>query len=167
MRKISVLFFLLIFSGSLFSQKFGYMNSTALLSELPEVKAANANLEALQGQLQKKGQQMYQDLMAKAKALEAKEKSGEVAPKVLQDEAAKLETEKQGLMKYEQEMSQQVQEKRDSIFEPILTKVNDAIKAICKEQGYTFIFDQSTGVVLYGDEASDVTKLVKAKLGMP
>jgi len=41
-------------------------------------------------------------------------------------------------------------------------------KDVAKENGYTYIFDTSPGigVVLYADESTDVTALVKAKLGM-
>ena len=34
------------------AQKFGFVNSTALIAELPEVKQADATIEALQKQLQ-------------------------------------------------------------------------------------------------------------------
>ena len=46
--KFFTLAFLLIFTSPAFAQKFGYLNSQALLSELPEVKQADANLQALQ-----------------------------------------------------------------------------------------------------------------------
>ena len=43
--------------------------------------------------------------------------------------------------------------------------VRDAIEAVGKEQGFTYIFDTSTGVTLYNG-GEDVTDLVKTKLGM-
>ena len=39
--------------NTLSAQKFGYLNSQAILAELPEVKQSEAELEALQKQLQK------------------------------------------------------------------------------------------------------------------
>ena len=36
------------------AQKFGYVNSQAILAEMPEMKAAESNLEGLQKHLQKK-----------------------------------------------------------------------------------------------------------------
>jgi len=62
------------------AQKFGYINSQALLSEIPEVKAADANLQAFQSQLEKKGQQMVQELETKYRELQKKEQSGEISP---------------------------------------------------------------------------------------
>ena len=67
--KFFTLAFLLIFTSPAFAQKFGYLNSQALLSELPEVKQADANLQALQAQLEKKGQQMVSELENKYKDL--------------------------------------------------------------------------------------------------
>jgi Skp family chaperone for outer membrane proteins len=50
--------------------------------------------------------------------------------------------------------------------QPILDKVNAAIKAVAEEHGYQFIFDAQSGVILYADESADITALVKAKLNM-
>jgi outer membrane protein len=45
-----------------------------------------------------------------------------------------------------------------------LNEVNDAIKAVAKENGYQFIFEKKT--LLYYEDAMDVGVLVKAKLKM-
>jgi len=52
------------------------------------------------------------------------------------------------------------------LLQPIYDKVNTAIKAVAEEEGYAFIFDGSTQVLLYADETTDVSSKVKAKLGM-
>lgn len=57
--KINILYLTVCIFGcfltTISAQKFGYLNSQALLAELPEVKQADANLQALQTQLEKKG----------------------------------------------------------------------------------------------------------------
>ena len=57
--------------------------------------------------------------------------------------------------------------KREELYKPILERVNAAMQAVAKENGYLLVFDTSTNVLLYADEALDVTNLVKAKLGLP
>ncbi|MEO0734269.1 MAG: OmpH family outer membrane protein [Bacteroidota bacterium] len=146
------------------AQKFGYVNSAAILAELPAVKAAESNLEAMQKQLQKKGQAMVQSFQQDYAALEQKQKSGEMAPKQVQEEAGKLEARQQEIAQFEQDMMAQIQTKRNELLEPIYKSVNDAIAAVAKEKGYQFIFDQQ--VLLYGEEAADVSADVKAKLGL-
>ena len=91
--KINHILFAILFTGlslSIQAQKFGYLNSQVLLAELPEVKAADAEIQALQTQLEKKGQMMVQELENKYKELQRKEQSGEISPKALEDEAKKL-----------------------------------------------------------------------------
>jgi len=146
------------------AQKFGYINSAAVLAELPEVQQMRSNLEGLQTQLQKKGQQMLTDYQAKQKAAVDKQQAGTLAPveekQVLED----LQKKEQEIMKFEQEMQQKLGAKEQELLNPILAKVNNAIQAVAKDNGFQFIFDTSSGVLLYADETQDITAMVKAKL---
>lgn len=163
---ITVLFSCLLFGFTGYSQKFGYLNSQALLTELPEVKQADANLQALQTQLEKKGQQMVQELETNYKELQRKEQSGEISPKALEEEAKKLKEKEAEIGKYEQEMQKQLMTKRQEILQPVLEKVNTAIKQVAQENQFTYIFDSSAGLLLYAQDSMDVTALVKTKLGI-
>jgi outer membrane protein len=146
------------------AQKFGYVNSAQILAELPEMKAAESNLEGLQKQLQKRGQAMVQNFEADYLALQQKVQEGTMAPKVQQEEAAKLEARQKEIGDFEQQMVADLQKKRAELLEPIYNSVNEAIAAVAKEKGYQFIFDQQ--VLLYGEETADVSADVKAKLGL-
>lgn len=161
-----VMTLLVCMAMSIQAQNFGYLNSAALLSELPEVKQADANLESLQKQLQKKGQQMLEELQKKYQDLDARQKGGGLAPKQVEVEAQKLKADEVKLQQYEQDMMKQIQTKREELLKPIIDRVNVAIEGIAKANGYTYIFDSSAGMLLYADEAKDVTNLVKAKLGI-
>ena len=146
------------------AQKFGYVNSTAILAEMPEVKQMEANLEALQKQLQKKGQSMVEQLQQDYAAVQKKAASGDLSPKQQEEEAKKLEDQQTAIAQFEQEMMKQLQEKRNSELQPILEKVNQAITDVAKENDFQFIFDE--GVILYAEDSQDVVNLVKAKLGL-
>jgi len=151
-------------SLTMHAQKFGYLNSAALLQEMPEVKEAEANLATLQKQLQAKGQKMVEDFQTKYADLESRQQ--EIAPKDLEVEVQKLRDEEANIGKYEQDMQRQLAEKRETLLQPILDRVNAAIKELAEAEGYTYIFDSSAGVLLYADESTDVTDKVKTKLGM-
>ena len=158
---------LVLSTVTLEAQKFGYLNSAALLQEMPEVKEAEANLETLQKQLQARGQKMLEDFQVKYADLERRHNEGGIAPKDLELEAQKLKEEEDTIARYEQDMQKQLLEKRQALLQPILDRVNAAIKEFAQEEGYTYIFDSSIGVLLYADESTDVTAKIKAKLGMP
>ena len=151
---------------SLSAQKFGYINSAELFQDIPEVKEAQANLETYQAQLQKKGQEMVTAYQTEGQALGLKQQQGELSPKALEVEAQKLKTKEVEIAKFQQESEQKIVQKNETLFKPIRDKIQTAIDAVAKENGYAYIFDYSVGVLIYADESTNVTALVKAKLGM-
>ncbi len=173
MKQITKLFILvLMMAATAFNadaQKFGYLNSAEILSGMTEVKQANSSMEALQKQLQKKGQQMVQAYQTKLQDLQKKEQAGELSPKQIEDEAAKLKAEEEKIGKFQQDMDSQIREKQNTLLQPIFDRVNAAIKDVAKENGYNYVFDRNAAqgsTILYADETQDVTALVKTKLGL-
>jgi outer membrane protein len=158
----------LLLSMSAQAQKFGFVNSGSILEAMPQVKEAESNLEALGKQLQAKGEKMMQDFQLKYQELERKVQAGDITPKAQETEAATLEEERNKILAYEQDMQKQLTDKREALLTPILAEVKTAIDAVAKDNGYTYIFDGSpgVGVILYADESTNVTTLVKTKLGL-
>lgn len=165
MKKMLLVAFISAICFAAHAQKFGYMNSSLLLEELPEVKAANTSLQVFQEQLQKQGRSKVEALQKKYEDLQKKEKAGELSPKQLNDEAEKLKKEEEEIAKLEQDFATQLQAKKQTTLQPILDKVNKAIADVAKEQGLTYVFDNAAGI-LYADEKMDVTAAVKVKLGV-
>lgn len=165
-KNILILAVALFCAVSVNAQKFGYINSAELFQEIPEVKEAQANLETYQSQLQKKGQAMMTAYQTEYQALGQKQQQGELSPKALEVEAQKLKNKEVEIAKFQQESEQKIMQKNDTLFKPIRDKIQAAIDAIAAENGYTYIFDYSAGVLIYADDSTDVTALVKAKLAM-
>ncbi len=167
MKKTILLGIMFMFLGFFANaQKFGIVNSQEIIQMLPEVKEASANIETFGTQLQKKYQQMITALQTKYQDLERKQAQGEISPKQLEEEAKKLKEEELGLAQYEQSSQQQIVEKQNTLMKPIMDKITKAIEEVAKENGYTYIFDGSVGFVLYADKTTDVSDLVKGKLGL-
>ena len=168
MKHLLVLFsFLFLTLGnSLEAQKFGYINTAELLQAFPEVKEANANIETYRNQLLKKGQEMLQLLQTKYQDLERKQANGEISPKQLEEEAQLLKAEEQKIVEFEQSSQQKIIDKSEKLLNPIREKIQNAIDAVASEGGYDYIFDFSTGFILYADSTADVSAEVKAKLGI-
>jgi len=167
MKNISFILIILCslaFTTQSHAQKFGYINTQELLNSVPQVKEANVNIETYRDQLLKKGQEMLQTLQGKYQALN--EKKDEYSPKQLELEATNLKAEEQKIIEFEQSSQKLIMEKSEKLLKPIRDRIQTAIDAVASENGYTYIFDYSTGFVLYADAASDVSALVKAKLGI-
>ncbi len=160
---VAALFFT---SGELLSQKFGYVDTANLLAQIPDVKEANSNIETFTAQFQKKGQDMIKALQAKYVELEQKQKTGSISPQQLEQEAQILKQEEAAIIKFEQDSQQKILKKQDDLMTPLREKIQKAISDVATENGYDYIFDLSTGVVLYADEGTDVSPLVKSKLNL-
>ena len=148
------------------AQKFLYFNSAAVLSELPEMKQLQSSLEAYETILKKDGEAKVAAFQKKQQDAASKKERGEMTPKEEETVTAELQKMQEDLYAYGQKMESDLAAKQQKDMEPILTRVNTAIQDVAKEGGYQYIFDAQSGVLLYADEASDVTKLVKAKLGL-
>ncbi len=161
-----ILALILLTVGVSNAQKFGFINTQALIQEIPEVKEANSNLETYKAQLQKKGQEMIVALQKKYQDLERKQANGEIAPKQLEVEASKLKEEEAKIGQFEQTSQQQIITKSEQLLKPLRDKIQKAIDDVAAEGGFTYIFDASLGTILYADDSTDVSSLVRAKLGM-
>jgi outer membrane protein len=153
-------------STAISAQKIGHLDSQSLLSDMPEVRGAESNLEAFQAQLTKRGEKMITDFQRKYQELAQKEQAGEIAPKALEEATRKLKEDEAKIQAYEQEMQQKVVERRDELLQPILDRVNAAIEEVSKEKGYDYIIDLSSGTILFADDQFDITEQVREKLGM-
>lgn len=166
---IKSMLLVLVIAGTTFTaqaQKFGYINAQELIKAMPEVKEANANIETLTKQLEKKSVDMKKAFQSKYQDLQVKQQKGEISPKQLETEAAVLEEEQKKIEEYDKTSYQKIEEKNNQLLTPIINKVNEAIKAVAEENGYTYVFDYSVGMILYADETSDITDKVKVKLGI-
>ncbi|MBK9151455.1 MAG: OmpH family outer membrane protein [Saprospiraceae bacterium] len=108
-----VILFICLAAGtvSLSAQKFGYVNSQEILSMMPELQEANSQLDVMKNMFSKKGQDMVQELRTKYQVLQKKQASGEVAPIVLEKEAAELKAEEEKIIEFEKPVSRKCMRK--------------------------------------------------------
>src|SRR5690625_2540822 len=97
------------------AQKFAYVNSQILLEDLPEVKAADAEIQTLQQQLQKKGQEMFESYQKKAMDLQRRRDEGELSPRQLEQEAQKLGEDEEKISNFENDMQASILQKQKEL----------------------------------------------------
>jgi len=161
-----VLFLVVATAQTSLAQKIGHLNSDLLLSQMPQMKSANSQLEAFSKQKEKEIQ-AKNDAISKfyMETMQASQK-GELSPKQQQEKEATLQKKQADLQKAQQSAQQQVIDKQSTLYQPIIDKVDNAIKSVAEEKGYDYIFNTNAGAVIHFNESDDVTNLVKAKLGM-
>jgi len=145
--------------------KFAHIDTQALVISLPEHQAAEAQLKEeakkLEDQLTIMSsdiQQKYEDYMQKRDSL----------PDLIRATKEKeIQDANQRIQSYQQMAQQSLSQKEQQLQTPTLEKVQKALDEVGKENGFVYIFDISSQVVLYHSEQSiDAAPLVKAKLGV-
>lgn len=150
--------------------KIGYTNVDYVISKLPESKVMQNQIEVTKAQLDKAIGETYKEAQEK---YEAYQKNGAQMTDVIR---ADKEKELQNLQTRIQEMQtnaqQSLQTKQQQLLEPILTKVNNAIQDVGKENGFLYILNMDAGqgttpIILFAaSEENNATNLILRKLGV-
>jgi outer membrane protein len=67
---------------------------------------------------------------------------------------------------FQQQAQQDLSDQETKLTTPFIEKAKKAINEVAKENGFTYIFNNVEGFLLYTDGGEDVTPLVKKKLGI-
>jgi outer membrane protein len=157
---------ILSFAMVMHAQKYGFLNSTQLILIHPEVKAADQKLTNYQNDLLAKGDSMVKVLELNYGKYVEEVNGGTLSKLQMQEREAALGQEQEAIRAYEAEIQTSLVQKREELYKPILDAIQKAVQAVGKEEGYTFIFDSSTGVILHASETENVFDKVKAKLAL-
>lgn len=170
-RKTSFLFAALVcvafgLSAQNQTYKYGHINLGNLLDELPQTGEAEARLRVYADSLNRKDSVMTTEFQAAYLQLKKEYDEGALTPVQVQQRQAVLEKQRDAIQQYEEQAQQLLEAKRAELLQPILTRVNDAIAAVAKRDGYAMIFDIGSGALLFAAETIDVTAVVKKELGL-
>lgn len=151
---------------SVFSQKFGSINSADIMQLMPERQAADAELETLRGQYREEFEYMESEYNKK---VEDYKKQAETLPdNIRQRREQEIMDSEQKINEYLQNCDRMMNEKVAQLQNDIVNKLLKAIKAVGEEGSFICIFDTANGSVPFVNSAltTDVTEAVKAKLGI-
>jgi outer membrane protein len=145
--------------------KIGHINSSEILSLMPESKTADAELQKFGQSLESQLKTMGAEYQTKLQDYQSKESL--MADAIKQTKEKEILDLQGRIQEFQQSAQESIQRKKEELYTPILKKAEDAINSVAKENGYTYILDSSLGVVLYKLDNDDIGNLVKKKLGLP
>jgi len=144
--------------------KIGYINTDELMAIMPEAAKVNAELNEYQTTLQQQGLALQKEADTKRDQYFKDSATFSNSKKeIVRDELVKLYTR---LQSYDQEAQEKAQKYAQDKIAPIRTKAMDAIKAVAKEKGYTYVIDDASSVLLVMPPGDDLLPMAKAKLGI-
>ena len=167
LRTILLTTVMLIAGLSLSAQKFGHLNSRLLLMEMPDIKAADTQIEEYSNELLAAGETMVKAFEANYKQYIDDANAGKLSALQSQKRESDLRTEQQSIKDYEVEIQNKLILRKEQLYAPLLEKVKLAIEKIGKDNGYTMIFDTSVaGAIVHAEQSEDILALVKQELGL-
>jgi outer membrane protein len=144
------------------SLKIGYTNVEYILLQLPESKQIESNLKTHSTQLENQLKGKYAEYEAKLKAYEQGVNSMD---KLVRDDKEKeLMNLNNSIQEFQRNAQLSLQQKEKTLVDPVIAKIDKAIKDVAKENDYTYII--SNQALLAGPEDGDISPLVLKKLGV-
>ena len=143
--------------------KIAYISLQELIPAMPEYKKADTALNDYQNALAQNFEDMKKEYMEKDSLLNSKD--------TLKYTKAQLELKKREisdmlikLQGWQQQAQQMYQQKQQDLISPIQKKAVEAVKAVAKENGFTYVLNKE--ILLDSPPADDLLPLVKKKLGI-
>ena len=170
MKKLILIFTLVIGAFAVKAQqaaKFGYVDTDYILSQIPEYKSAQTELDKTSVQWQKEIEAKYTEIDKLYKAYQADAVLlTDDMKKKRENEIINKEKEAKDLQKQRFGVDGELFKKRIELVKPIQDKVYNAIKSVAEKSGLGFILDKAGQVsILYANSKYDKSDDVLALLG--
>lgn len=162
---IAVLLSAVAFYGN--AQKYACVDTEYILSNVPEYKQAQKELEEVSLQWQKEVEAKFQTVDKLYKAFQAE---AVLLPTDLktqkENEIIAAEKDAKNLQKQRFGNEGDLTKKRSELVKPIQDRIYNAIEKVAREKNYSVVFDKSGGAtILYVESKTDISDLVLAELG--
>ena len=148
--------------------KIGYASPNYILANMPETKTIEADLEAYGKQLENQLQSKVAEFEQKYQSYEAGK--GTMTELVRADKEQELATLQKSIQEFQQRAQSDLQKKETELLQPVVDKVNNAIRQVATEKGYTYVFSSDAGLgasfILHAPEDNDISNDVLGKLGI-
>ena len=167
MKRFIIFIFIFIVPNLIFGQKFAYVDTEYILSNIPSYKAAQDKLDNLSKEWQKEIEEKYEQVDKMYKDFQT-EKVLLTNEMIKQREAEILEAERavKALQRKYFGTNGELFKKREELIKPIQDEVYTVIQDIAQSGNYAIIFDSATGAnILFTDPKYDKSDEVLEKLG--
>lgn len=156
-------FFMVAPSLTFAQSKVAHIDTQKLISEMPEVIAAQKQLEQLEKTYTSEIENTYKEFQTKAQSYSADAANQtDVTNQARQKE---LETMQQNINQYRETAAQDLQKKQVEMMRPLYDKARAAIEKVASAQGFDYVLDASTGGSVIMAKGKDLMADVKTDLG--
>ncbi len=160
---LATLMFVLPMSMTYAQSKIAHIDTQKLISEMPEVIAAQKQLQAVEKTYTEEIENTYKEFTTKAQSYSADASNQtDVTNKARQTE---LETMQENINKFRESAAQDLQKKQTELMRPLYEKARVAIEKVATAQGFDYVIDASPGGSVIMAKGKDLFTDVKSELG--
>ena len=136
----------------------GHVNTEAVLAQAPGATEAQAEFDRIRA----RGDQEIQGMNVELDSLIAayQEEQGALSVGVRQARETEINRLQQRNQQRIDQMGQELQQSRLTLFAPIVNQMSETIQMIREEGGYHFIFEVASQIIAAGDPSLDLTQEV-------
>tara|TARA_B110000977_G_scaffold39487_1_gene53008 strand:+ start:1347 stop:1856 length:510 start_codon:yes stop_codon:yes gene_type:complete len=143
--------------------KIAHIDTQKLISEMPEVIAAQKQIQALEKTYANDIENSIKEYTAKAQAYEAEARNQtDIVNQARQNEMQSMQ---QNIQTYRETATQDLQKKQTEMMRPLYDKAIAAIKKVAAAQGFEYVLDASAGGGVLVSKGKDLEAEVKVELG--
>ena len=166
MKKIIIALLLALpFTAMAADLKIGVFNSQEVITIMPEYNAAMSELENMNLKFQTEGKKLQEELEKKYQEYTSTAETLE--PAIRQYKETELARLQQSIQEFATSAENNIKKKQQELMMPIINKINQAIKKVGDENGFTYIIDNSANIVPYvSPKAENVLPLIKKALNI-
>jgi len=143
--------------------KVAHINTQQLLSEMPEVIAANKELEKLEKQYATQLDTSVKEFDTKVKSYSADAENQ--TDLINQQRQTELQDLQQRISEFRQTAAQELQKKQAEMMRPLYEKARTAIETVANAQSFDYVLDSSAGGSVIIASGKDIMSDVKQELG--
>ena len=143
--------------------KIAHIDTQKLISEMPEVIAAQKQLQAVEETYTKEIENTYKEFTTKAQSYSAD--AANQTDVTNQARQTELESMQQNIQKYRETAAQDLQKKQGEMMRPLYEKARVAIEKVATAQGFDYVLDSSPGGSVIMASGTDLITAVKTDLG--
>lgn len=144
--------------------KLGHVDFATLYSMMPGLDSVrilfedyNKNVQEQFAAMQTELENKYNDYVANMESM---------SDIIRSTKEAEINDLKERMDNFEVTATQDLQGKEVELTAPIIETAKKAVEEVAKENGFTYIFNSTEGLLLYANDTDNVMDLVKAKLGI-
>lgn len=157
-----------LFSAKASAQsKVAHINASDLIEVMPEAKKAQTDLDAYAQGMEKERGALIEEYNKKMQDFDkASQATPPLSDAMKEIKIKEIQEAQKRIQDYEQIARQKINDKQNELMKPILDKARKAIEDTAKEKGYTYVIDNSNGLLLVAPAGDDLLPAVKTKLNI-